>query len=268
MQNFLNKQELVVPTADVATNVFAMDVIGNKSDTAAGTSIVGLSKAIKAKTDLIPADPADASDIAAAFAVTDGKIDVIDAFHDVPAADSANNTVIRDVIGNKTDGISGNSLYAYTKYNNGSPVSKQLTISGNGATQTNVFTFVGTIEITKVIAVCTAVTNSTTFSTCYFNAYDGTNTVDVTLNTGVDLSGITQGSIVRKNGDSTAAAVYSKSDQVRAIINGDPSLILNAKSGATNYIRFAFTGDADTSVGMMFVVQYRPLSVTGAIAAV
>jgi hypothetical protein len=34
--------------------------------------------AIKAKTDALPSDPADASDIAAAFAITNGKIDVVD----------------------------------------------------------------------------------------------------------------------------------------------------------------------------------------------
>jgi hypothetical protein len=42
--------------------------------------------AIKAKTDNLPADPADASDIAAAFAVTNGKIDAVDDFLDTEVA--------------------------------------------------------------------------------------------------------------------------------------------------------------------------------------
>lgn len=42
--------------------------------------------AIKAKTDNLPTDPADASDIAAAFAVTNGKIDVVDDFLDTEIA--------------------------------------------------------------------------------------------------------------------------------------------------------------------------------------
>jgi hypothetical protein len=42
--------------------------------------------AIKAKTDNLPSDPADASDIAAAFAVTNGKIDVVDDFLDTEIA--------------------------------------------------------------------------------------------------------------------------------------------------------------------------------------
>jgi hypothetical protein len=42
--------------------------------------------AIKAKTDNLPSDPADASDIAAAFAVTNGKIDAVDDFLDTEIA--------------------------------------------------------------------------------------------------------------------------------------------------------------------------------------
>ncbi len=42
--------------------------------------------AIKAKTDALPTDPADASDIAAAFAVTNGKIDVVDDLLDTEIA--------------------------------------------------------------------------------------------------------------------------------------------------------------------------------------
>jgi hypothetical protein len=42
--------------------------------------------AIKAKTDLIPADPADASDIAASFTTLTGKVDTIDDFLDTEVA--------------------------------------------------------------------------------------------------------------------------------------------------------------------------------------
>lgn len=64
--------------------------------------------AIKAKTDNLPADPADDSDIDAAIAVVDG-------LHDVPAQDGGNNAQMRDVIGQKTDTAAGNSLYAFFK---------------------------------------------------------------------------------------------------------------------------------------------------------
>lgn len=52
--------------------------------------------AIKAKTDNLPTDPADDSDI-------DGQLATIDGLHDVPTADVTDNAQMRDVAGNKTD---------------------------------------------------------------------------------------------------------------------------------------------------------------------
>lgn len=66
--------DLAVPAADSAANVLERDVIGNKTDTIAGNSLVSK--------------------------------------HIVPAADSANNAIMRDVIGNKTDTNVGDSLLA------------------------------------------------------------------------------------------------------------------------------------------------------------
>jgi hypothetical protein len=58
--------------------------------------------AIKAKTDNLPADPADASDIAAAFAVTNGKVDAVDDLLDTEVA--AIKTVV-DAVKAKTDSL-------------------------------------------------------------------------------------------------------------------------------------------------------------------
>jgi len=108
----LNPSKIVIPTQNSADNNYIQDIVGNKTDTIAGDSVVAINKQIKAKTDLIPADPAETSDITTAHSTTDGKIDVIDAFHDVPSADSADNVVMSDVIGSKTDTEAGNSLYS------------------------------------------------------------------------------------------------------------------------------------------------------------
>jgi len=56
--------------------------------------------------------------ITSSHSTTDGKIDVIDAFHDVPSANSTDNVVMSDAIGNKNDLVSvpyaaGNSIMAY-----------------------------------------------------------------------------------------------------------------------------------------------------------
>ncbi len=74
---------------------------------------------IKAKTDNLPIDPADESSLETAITnahtTTNGKVDVIDGFHDVPAQNSANNAQMRDAVGNKTDTTAGNSVIALLK---------------------------------------------------------------------------------------------------------------------------------------------------------
>lgn len=57
-------------------------------------TVDGIVDTIKLKTDLIPTDPAETSDL------------------NVPTQNSSANTTERDVIGNKTDDENGNSLYA------------------------------------------------------------------------------------------------------------------------------------------------------------
>jgi len=77
-----------VPTEDAATDVNARDVIGKKTDTVAGTSIVALVKQVLA---------AQTSTIA------------------VPAADAVANVDIADVIGNKADTVAGDSIIGLLK---------------------------------------------------------------------------------------------------------------------------------------------------------
>ena len=76
------------PVQDSARNVVSPDVIGNKTDTVAGDSLVALAKINKA------------------------SIDTIDGLQDVPAQDAADNVQARDVVGNKTDTVAGTSLVA------------------------------------------------------------------------------------------------------------------------------------------------------------
>ena len=94
-----------VPAQNSAANTVVRDVVGNKTDTIAGDSLVAIAKQIKAKTDNLPADPADDSDL-------DTALTTIDEFHDVPAQNAVANLQMRDVIGNKTDTAAGTSLVA------------------------------------------------------------------------------------------------------------------------------------------------------------
>lgn len=97
-----------VPAQDSANNAQVRDVVGNKTDTTGGDSVVALLKTIDAKTTNLPGDPADDSDI-------DSQLSTIDAFHDVPAQDTGDNVVVSDVVGNKTDTVGGDSLIALLK---------------------------------------------------------------------------------------------------------------------------------------------------------
>jgi hypothetical protein len=88
------------PTADSAANTLIGDVVGNKTDTTGGTSLVALSKQIVEDTGTtIP-----------------GMITTIDGYHDVPSADSVSNTQMRDVIGNKNDSSDHPSIIGRLEY--------------------------------------------------------------------------------------------------------------------------------------------------------
>lgn len=116
--------------ADLATDIAAV-----KSD----------SGAIKTVTDALPdagaltsiAQESTLGTPAGADLATD--IAAIDAFHDVPTADSADNLVISDVVGNKTDTVGGDSLMALLKqlkaYIQGSVSSGTLSYLDAGGTQ-------------------------------------------------------------------------------------------------------------------------------------
>ncbi len=85
-------QDMTVPTADSVANLLTRDVVGNKADAASTTanvaSLVALARASIAATA------------------------TVDGFFDVPTADVATNTTMRDVIGNKDDTHDGTSLAA------------------------------------------------------------------------------------------------------------------------------------------------------------
>jgi hypothetical protein len=74
----------IVPIADSPDNVVMRDVVGNKTDTVAGNSVVSLVK-------------------------------IVDANQDVPGLNSADNLLMRDVVGNKTDTVAGNSVISLLK---------------------------------------------------------------------------------------------------------------------------------------------------------
>jgi hypothetical protein len=110
---------LTVPPADSALNGTIGEVIGNKTDTVAGSSIVALEKIGNAAINTANANignPAtnNLTSLTAKLGndtvTVKARFDLIDSNITVPAPDSATNTEMRDVIGNKTDTIAGTSI--------------------------------------------------------------------------------------------------------------------------------------------------------------
>jgi len=130
----IRSAEQGLATADATDNTTLIDVIGNKSDasntTSGQASIVGLLRYIVSNlnTDAeVAALLGELTTSAATGAVDNsttvmgylkqlvtGQI-VIDGFNDVPSADSADNSQMRDVLGNKSDTVAGDSLVALVK---------------------------------------------------------------------------------------------------------------------------------------------------------
>ena len=128
-----------VQTADATTNIEERDVVGNKTDAAAaGTVSAEESLMAYAKQN-----------------VTAGI--TIDGFHDVPTQNSADNSQMRDVIGNKTDTM-GNSLYArvsaiYGAVGGPAAAATKTLEFANDTGAVNLFTVTGDL-IVKIVAAC------------------------------------------------------------------------------------------------------------------
>jgi hypothetical protein len=93
---------------------------------------------------------------------TDPKIDVIDGYHDVPSQNSADNNQLRDVIGNKTDTVAGDSLYSQAlklfRAGYGELVTK--TADCTAASPISLFTVTGDVVIKIIGIVKTSLTTT------------------------------------------------------------------------------------------------------------
>lgn len=236
--NTIESLGLEVPAKDAVVNADVSDVVGNKTDSTSGTSLVSLVKtadgvidAVKVKTDALPES------------IWTSTMNAI-----------------------PTPGTRECSLIL----GGGNAVVNNVTISGNGAQTKNLFSFTGMIDIKEIKLKIGTVTSSTTFSNVRFVAYDGTNTVELT--TTVNCSGTVAGSEIFKADGAASAATHLKADQVRikesAFNRPFVEVLVNAKAGVTNYLRLTFTGDANTSIAATACVIYEPVSDDASVTAV
>jgi len=116
-----------VPGVDSAGNTYTSEVVGNKSDTAAGDSLMAYLKLIESQcaTLVVPAinsvvnalmrDVIGNKDDTIAGTSLMAYLKLIESQCLVPDADSAANALVCDVVGNKNDTVAGTSLMAYAK---------------------------------------------------------------------------------------------------------------------------------------------------------
>lgn len=163
-----------------------------------------------------------------------------------------------------------NSPYDFLVRGEGEQASKSNVCNGNGAQNDNLFTITGMVEILKIWAEITQVTNGVTLSGNSLEVYDGTASYEITdAGAPLDLSGATEvGGVVMRNGASATAALANLRVNVGGVtdVTSVPFYAWK-KTGVTTYIRHNFTGDADTNVTMTWYVRYRKVSSDGAIAA-
>jgi len=176
----------------------------------------------------------------------------------------------------KTTGVVQNTLYDYIINREGFRVSKTLTCNGNGAQNDNIFVITGGVTVTNLCAECMRVGagGAATFGTCYWDLWDGTAAIEITDNGGTNLSGIGVGALISKDAVATSPLNFDSNAAGNFVDGGGggfyklacPFRVLK-KLGANTYIRFNFTGDANTDVDLKFTVSYVPRTDDGAITA-
>jgi hypothetical protein len=151
----------------------------------------------------------------------------------------------------------------------GLTVSKEVTFTGSAETvATPIFTITGVVELLKIWGVCT-----TGFGANHTDAHlrinDQTAT-DVVLSktTTLDLSGISAGAAIVKNGLAAAVLSYRSADAATSLEPAvadeksfTPAIITQKTGSIQTDIEYVYTTtDEPTSGAMQFFVGYLPLS--------
>jgi hypothetical protein len=121
-----------------------------------------------------------------------------------------------------------------------------------------VFKVVGTVRVLNQYAQITEATTLTNCTAVYATLYDGTNTVDLTLD-GAVLSGAPVGTFFTRDKDATNAYSVAVSDQCRMNeVTSEKTIgrpfTLTQKNGADTYVRFHYT---TTDSPIDFVMRLR-----------
>jgi len=157
--------------------------------------------------------------------------------------------------------IHPNSPYCFMSRSSGYLCQDIFTITASDD-PVNLFKFHGSFKIIGLWGIFTDVTNVNDITACYFDATDGSTTVDITDSTGVDCSGATIGSLIVKEEKKANAVEFKKSNQVRIYESTEAhrffqDVTLVGKYGVDNYVRFRFTNtDGNLNCKIHFYISY------------
>lgn len=223
--------DLAVPTADVTTNVYERDVIGNKTDT--GVTVVGTTKSIEAYAK--------------------GLITM----NTVQSADSTANAFSGDVTGNKTD----TAVYASGTTKSIAAYVKGLTDSGEKfavsaavalTTPVTIFTIAGgPIMVSYLFGICTT-TNSATASTIQFNSVPTIGSATTLSAASASTANAAAGASVTLAGTALATAALYAANGPNLIAN--PYTVLVPAGTIT-----AIIGTGNNTGTWTFYIRYCPM---------
>lgn len=152
---------------------------------------------------------------------------------------------------------------------------KTITLSANNTTaQENIYQITGSIKILRLTAEVVDATTLTNCTGVSIQAYDGTNTVQVTSVGGATISGFTLGSFLEITGDSSVAISAENASQCRLIEAStgpkeSQGFTLTQKNGSNTYVRFQYsTTDAPINAQIKAHCDWIPVCDTGSLTAV
>jgi hypothetical protein len=148
----------------------------------------------------------------------------------------------------------------------GEIITNSITFTAAGAT-TNIFQVAGAVQVVRLCGVFTDVTDVADIDAMSLDFHDGGAGVQITLAAGTTCDGVADNSLLLKTGDNTVAIALL--DSANAVINDTlgPGIAwpftLNAKDGASNYIRFTYTSAGGCNATILWSVEWRHLVQVG-----
>jgi len=132
----------------------------------------------------------------------------------------------------------------------GTNESNTMTITGKPqGDNVPIFNITGAVEVLRLWAVFTDVTDVSSLTACSLDLYDGTNTVELTDDGGTDLSGVGLYALVGRWFFADEPLALLDSDQIDIVDGAGIGLdlfatfMIQCKYGATNVMRFNYTSD-------------------------